>query len=107
MAEAMSLYWAYVKFTNLPDGKKRPVLVLEEHKKDYRILRITSKYDNKPKYIQKRYTEIKDWRKSNLPKPSWVDAYQAYNLPKNMGELEYICELTSKDLHELQKHFKL
>lgn len=104
---AESLYWAYVKFINKKGGKKRPILLLRQTQNDYIVLRISSKYKNKPKFIQKKYIKIQDWKESRLPKPSWIDTYQTYALPIEQTKLEHIGHLTSKDLNELAKHVKL
>ena len=105
---SLSLYWAYVKFRDRPDGKERPVLILYETDDKYRILRISSKHSNKDGTLKKTYyLEIKDWKAANLPKRSWIDTYQAYDLPKDSANLDYIGELSTSDLQELSKHFKL
>lgn len=104
---AESLYWAYVKFIDKKGGKKGPVLLLRQTPTDYIVFRISSKYQNKPKFIQKKYIKIQDWKQSHLPKPSWIDTYQTYALPISQAKLEYIGQLTSNDLKELAKHVKL
>lgn len=101
------LYWAYVSFVNINGGKTRPVLLLRTSNEYYFVLRITSKYKNKSKFIQSKYVEIKDWKEAGLTKPSWVDTYKAYELPITETKLEYIGKLSSHDLQELGKHVKL
>lgn len=104
---ANELYWAYVRFTDRKGGKTRPVLYIRQTATDYIILRISSKFANKSKTIQKKYVEIKDWKYANLPKPSWVDTVKIYELPISKTTLEYIEQLSSRDLQELSKHIKL
>lgn len=103
---ADNIYWAYVSFTNAPGGKKRPVLLIRTTRSSYVVLRITSKYKNKSKFFQSKYIEIKDWKETGLIKPSWIDTYQTYELPIKITKLEFIGQLTSFDLQELNKHFK-
>lgn len=97
----------YVAFKDISGGKPRPVLVLRKSETDYIVLRVTSKYKNKSKFFQKKYIEIKDWRESNLTKPSWIDTYQTYSLPINKTNLTFIGKLSSRDLRELSKHVRL
>lgn len=104
---AKEIYWAYVRFIDKEGGKRRPVLYIRKTDNTYIVLRISSKYDNKPKWIQKKYVEIKDWKESNLIKPSWVDTIRIYELPIATTTLEYIGKLSSRDLNELSKHIKL
>ena len=96
-----TLFWAYVSFSEIPGGKKRPVLVLRKDKSNYIVFRLTSKYKNKSDYIKSKYIEVKDWKKSNLPKPSWIDTIQTYELPIATTKLEYIGNLTKSDLTRL------
>lgn len=93
-----TLFWAYVKFSEIPGGKKRPVLVLRKDSKNYIVFRLTSKFENKSEYIKSKYVQVKDWKTSNLTKPSWVDTVRTYKLPIATTELEYIGNLTNNDL---------
>lgn len=102
-----NLYWAYVQFRDSNNGKKRPVLLIRKNDGYYVVLRLSSKYKNKPRYIQAKYIEVKDWKESGLTKPSWIDTYQTYELPIDNTDLTYIGKLSSRDLQELSKHFKL
>lgn len=102
-----NIYWAHVQFVDKEGGKRRPVLYIRKTDKTYIVLRLTSKYKNKSEAIQKKYIEIKDWKESNLTKPSWVDTIKIYELPIATTKLEYIGKLSSRDLNELSKHFKL
>ncbi len=101
------LFWAYVAFTDIKGGKRRPVLLLRKTKKDYIVLRWSSKYRNKSRYMQSKYIKVKDWQEAHLPKPSWIDCYQVYELPLKTTKLEFIGYLSLSDLEELSKHIKL
>lgn len=52
---AQDLYWAYVGFTDIADGKTRPVLFIRQTKKDYIVFRLSSQYDNKSDFIKSKY----------------------------------------------------
>ncbi|MFR4248920.1 MAG: hypothetical protein ACLT1L_03640 [Leuconostoc lactis] len=95
------LYWAYVGFTDIPGGKKRPVLYIRQDENYYHVFRLTSKYDNKSKAIKNKYVEIIDWQQAGLPKRSWVDTVQTYSLPIKTTELSYIGQLTKNDVERL------
>lgn len=99
-----TLYWAYVGFVNIRGGKVRPVLLLRHDVSKYIVLRVTSKYKNKSKFIQSQYVEIKDWREAGLVKPSWIDTYKVYRLPIATTKLTYIGKLSLRDLKEISKH---
>lgn len=103
---ADSLYWAYVEFVDKKQKKRRPVLFVRQTEASYIVLRLSSKYKDKPKFIQSKYIEIKDWKKSHLSKPSWIDTYRTYELPKNT-ELKFIGKLSRADLFRLSKYFKM
>ena len=95
------LYWAYVGFTDIPGGKKRPVLYLRQNENYYHVFRLTSKFDNKSEAIKNKYVEIIEWKQAGLTKPSWIDTIQTYSLPIKKTELSYIGELTKSDIHRL------
>lgn len=101
------LYWAYVAFTDIKGDKKRPVLLLRKTKENYIILRLSSKYRNKSRYIQSKYIKIQDWKAAQLPKSSWIDCYQVYELPIKTTKLKFIGYLSLSDLEELSRHIKL
>lgn len=102
-----SLYWAYVSFTDQPGGKTRPVLLLRQTEDSYVILRLTSKYQTKSKFMQSKYVEVKDWQASHLPKRSWIDTYRTYSLPIASTKLNFIGLLSVADLLALSQHFQL
>ncbi|CUW11387.1 type II toxin-antitoxin system PemK/MazF family toxin [Leuconostoc gasicomitatum] len=96
-----NLYWAYVSFTEVNGGKKRPVLYLRQDDKNYVVFRLTSKYENKSEFIKQKYVEIVNWQQAGLSKPSWVDTVQVYTLPVNTTKLSYIGQLSSADIQRL------
>jgi len=70
------LYWAYVGFTDIADGKTRPVLYIRQTDTDYVVFRLSSQYENKSAFIKSKYVEIKNWQQAGLKKPSWIIQYK-------------------------------
>ena len=89
-------------FTNLTTAKKRPALIIspdEYNKKlDVVIVFITSKLDSE--YRIGDY-KIKEWEKSNLPKPSMIRMKFA-TIDKSIIEKK-IGKLSEKDKDEFKK----
>lgn len=103
---AQDLYWAYVGFTDIADGKIRPVLYIRQTKKDYIVFRLSSQYDNKSDFIKSKYIEITDWKSVGLSKKSWIDTAQTYQLPIDKTKLTYIGKLSKNDYERLINHLK-
>ena len=104
MEKANKIYWAYVKFNDANGGKTRPVLFIRQSKTDYVVFRLTSKFQNKSKHMQKFYVEVKDWQQANLSKPSWVDVYKTYSLPIKTTKLTFLGTLSKNDFAEVSKY---
>ncbi|MEB3752978.1 hypothetical protein [Acinetobacter sp. MD2(2019)] len=103
---AQDVYWAYVGFTNIADGKTRPVLYIRQTKTDYIVFRLSSQYDNKSDFIKSKYIEILDWKLVGLSKKSWIDTVQTYQLPIDKTKLTYIGRLSKNDYERLINHLK-
>ena len=101
------LYWAYVGFTDITDGKTRPVLYIRQTDTDYVVFRLSSQYENKSAFIKTKYVEIKDWQQAGLKKLSWIDTVQTYQLPINKTQLTYIGQLSADDLERLIEHLEV
>lgn len=100
------LYWAYVGFTDIAEGKTRPVLYIRQTKKDYIVFRLSSQYDNKSEFIQSKYIEIIDWKSVGLSRKSWIDTVQTYHLPIDKTKLTYIGKLSKTDFERLINYLK-
>lgn len=99
-----ALYWAYVGFTDLADGKTRPILYIRQTDSDYIVFRLSSQYQNKSDFIKSKYVEIKDWQLVGLTKPSWIDTVQTYQLSIHKTKLTYIGQLSAHDYQRLIQH---
>lgn len=89
-------------FTNLKTTKKRPALIIspDEYNKKYDIIIafITSKLDTE--YRLGDY-KIKEWERSNLPKPSMIRMKFA-TIDKSIV-VKKIGKLGEKDIHQFKK----
>ena len=103
---AQDLYWAYVGFTDIAEGKTRPVLYIRQTKKDYIVFRLSSQYDNKSEFIQSTYIEIINWKSVGLSRKSWIDTVQTYHLPIDKTKLTYIGKLSKNDFERLINYLK-
>lgn len=65
MIKIVSMYVAYV---GKPEGKRRPVLIIENSENEVLFYAITSKFEHKSERIKKLYFHINDWQDSNLKK---------------------------------------
>ena len=94
------VYIAYISWGT--DGKRRPILCLEEDSGYIKAFRITSQYTNKSDEIKKRYIEIVDWKQSGLSKPSYIDAGEKVKIPIALFSLQPpIGRLTKTDKRRL------
>ena len=72
------LYIAYISWG--ADGKRRPILFLEEDGGYIKAFRITSQYANKSDDIKEKYIKIADWKQAGLSKLSYVDTGEKIRL---------------------------
>ena len=73
------VYIAYISWGI--EGKRRPILFLEEDGNHVKAFRITSQYANKSDEIKSRYVEISDWQQAGLSKLSYIDAGKRVRVP--------------------------
>jgi len=73
------IYIAYISWGN--DGKRRPILFIEEDNGYARVFRVTSQYANKSDDIKAQYLEITDWQQAGLSKLSYIDAGEKMRIP--------------------------
>ncbi|QNQ80214.1 toxin MazF [Lactobacillus sp. PV034] len=94
---------AYVRFIQLPGGKRRPIYILREDETKIYFWDITTKFQNKSKKIKKHYFEIKEYALTGLKRHSWIDTYQIYSITKSSTRIQYIGELSDNDTNRLVK----
>lgn len=100
MAKKYDLYAHFVKYDDVPDGKYRPVLVLEENKVVPLSAPITS---NLRRANYSGNVIIADWKEAGLHKPSVVRLEKTTNMELKSGD-KYIGHLTEKDIINIEKH---
>lgn len=88
---------AFVAYEDANNGKKRPIFVAESSSSATMVLKITSQYANKSPRIKKQLYEVKDWQRSGLAKPSWIDVSKIIKLSNKDFTLSKIGTLTTND----------
>ena len=73
------IFIAYISWGN--EGKKRPVLILEQQTTVVNVFNITTQYENKSDAIRSKYFKITDWKQAGLDKQSYVDTNIVRDLP--------------------------
>lgn len=93
------IYTAYVSWGS--DGKRRPVLIVEDKNKNVFCYRITSKYKNKSERIKKNYFPLMDWKIEGLDKQSYIDVGDIIKLSKEHVSFRLVGELSIRDIEAL------
>lgn len=91
------IYWAYVYFQDIYNGKRRPVIQLDNNTFVPLIAPITSHTAR-----DKLDYSIKDWREAGLTKPSTIRLSKRIKLNKTLLD-SYIGKLSIEDSEELDK----
>ena len=98
-AKPWEIWWAYVAFEDEPDGKRRPVLVLENGEIYAIALKITS---HEARNIWGEY-EIVQWKTAGLSKPSTIRVTRRLRL-RNEDLDEKIGDLQLMDIANLKRY---
>ncbi|AMV61047.1 Hypothetical protein ADU71_1515 [Pediococcus damnosus] len=64
---------AFVRYINIDQGKRRPILIVKIKDDFVLAFKITSQFKNKSQQIRQNYFKITDWQQTGLKKPSWID----------------------------------
>ena len=84
------------------DGKKRPVLILEQSSSDVTVFNITTQYEGKSEIIRSKYFKIEDWRQAGLSKQSYIDTNDTVTLPLSSVDVNNpVGKLTKSDIEKL------
>ncbi|WP_076461411.1 type II toxin-antitoxin system PemK/MazF family toxin [Limosilactobacillus caccae] len=98
------IYTAYVSWGS--DGKRRPVLVIEDTKRNVFCYKITSKFAQKSAKIKRNYFPLSDWRQEGLVKQSYVDIGNIFKLSKEKITFKFVGELSLKDMRALTRFIR-
>ena len=94
------LYIAYISWG--ADGKRRPILFLEEDNGYIKAFRITSQYARKSNEIKGKYVKIADWKQAGLSKLSYIDTGEKIKLSAALiSQQSPIGKLTEADKRRL------
>lgn len=98
MKHSWEVWWAYVKFEDSNEVRKRPVLVLEDRVAYILSLKITS---HEPRKNFDGEYQLLQWEKAGLSKPSVVRISKALRLEeRDFGNK--IGKLTDADIYAIQ-----
>ena len=94
------IYIAYISWGN--DGKRRPILFMEEDNGYITAFRITSQYAGKSDDVKRKYVEIADWQQSGLNRLSYIDTGEKLRVsPVLISPKEPIGKLSENDKQRL------
>jgi hypothetical protein len=93
------IFIAYISWGS--EGKKRPVLILEQQSTVINVFNITTQYGNKSDLIRSKYFKINDWQEAGLDKQSYVDTNVVRGLPPSaLAGKTAIGKLTESDVQK-------
>ena len=89
------------------DGKKRPVLIMDQQEEKVYVYKITTQYHNKNSKIKANYLSIKDWQQAGLHKSSYIDTNTLLKLHSSAVDSTLIGELSQRDIGSLEQFLGL
>ena len=97
----MNIYDIFIAYVSWgEDGKRRPVLILEQGIGDVRVFNITTRYEGKSDAIRNKYFKINDWQQAGLNHESYIDTSATVTLPQSSVE-HFLGILTKTDVQRL------
>jgi len=94
------IYIAYISWGE--DGKRRPVLILEQGIHGTTVFNITTRYEGKSEAVRNKYFKINDWQQAGLKSESYIDTNGTVTLPRSSVE-NLLGTLTESDVLRLLK----
>ena len=92
---------AKIPFQEREQGKWRPAFVLKFEDEVVKVLKITTKFQNKSDYIKQFYFEIRDWLEAGLHEPSWIDTVRAIPIEIEGLKVRFVGYLSKEDEQRL------
>ena len=92
------IYIAYVSWGD--DGKRRPVLILEQGSNGVKVFNITTQYEGKSESVRSRFFKINEWQKAGLNQESYIDTNRTVTLPRS-SVAQSAGKLTESDVQRL------
>lgn len=97
----MNIYDVYIAFVSWgKDGKRRPVLILEQGVGGVTVFNITTRYEGKSEAVRKKYFKINDWQQAGLMRESYIDTNGTVTLPQS-SVAHQLGTLTEADVQRL------
>jgi len=85
----MEMYDIYIAFVSWgKEGKRRPILILDEKAGNIKAFNITTQYENKSDRMRTKYFTIIEWKEAGLDKPSYIDTNNAILIPLPAVEIQ-------------------
>jgi len=78
------IFIAYVAWGE--DGKRRPVMILEQGFESVKVFNITTRYNEKGSAVRNKYFKINDWQLAGLNHESYIDTNATVTLPQSSVE---------------------
>ena len=98
--DVFDIFIAYVNWGD--DGKRRPVLILDNGLNNVVVFNITTRYEEKSEVLRQKYFKITEWKQAGLNYESYIDTNKTTTLP--ISSIEYpIGSLTEIDVQRLLK----
>lgn len=91
-----------MSFTDSTTGKLRPLYVIKTTDDKVLVYKITSKYQNKPEHIKRKYFPISEWQEAGLDKPPYIDLYSGSRWLVRDQLMPIIGHLTEDDVLRLK-----
>jgi len=85
----MEMYDIYIAFVSWgKEGKRRPILILDEKAGYVKAFNITTQYEKKNDRIRTKYFTITEWKEAGLDKPSYIDTINTILIPLPAVEIQ-------------------
>ena len=99
----MSIFDIFIAYVTWGDnGKKRPVLILDQTSDDVTVFNITTQYEGKSESVRNNYFKINDWSLAGLNKESYIDTNNTVTLSLSSVDVNHpIGVLTEADIKRL------
>ena len=69
-----------------------------------KYFRITTKFDEKPEAIKRRYLEIFDYLEAGLKEKSWIDTVEIRAIYEERAALQLVGALSDRDLERIKQY---
>jgi hypothetical protein len=93
--KVFDIYIALVSWGS--EGKRRPVLILEENRGGVTVLNITTRYKTKSEEMRAKYFVINDWQQAGLDHQSYIDTNKTVTLPLTAVDKNPLGRLSASD----------